>query len=118
MNTAWESFHRAVHELASSATIKQRLTCSFSKHLNDLDVEELPPELHSMFLELTRDLTSVAPLRGETAVCATVRKMSNDEAEAVAQRIVEMLGQLTRHLEQPVRAAKSRRVLSLYAAEA
>jgi hypothetical protein len=86
--------------------------------LNDLDVEELPPELHSMFLELTRDLTSVAPLRGETAVCATVRKMSNDEAEAVAQRIVEMLGQLTRHLEQPVRAAKSRRVLSLYAAEA
>jgi hypothetical protein len=117
MNVAWESFHRATHELASSASIKQRLTAAFSNHLKDLEPESLPPELRSRFQELHGRLNSVTPLRGETAVWATVRKMSNDEAEAIARRIVELLGELAPHREQLVARTSGRPVLSLYAAE-
>jgi len=116
MSAAWESFHRAVHELASCGTIKQRLTVAYSKHLKELTAEDLPAEIRSVFLELSQQLTCVPPLRGETAVCATVRKMSNDEAESVARRIVQLLAELAEHRDASVRV-KPRRVLSLYAAE-
>jgi hypothetical protein len=116
MSAAWESFHRAARELASAAPIKQRLTLAYSKHLKELTVDDLPSELHSVFAGLSSQLTCVSPLRGESAVCATVRKMSNDEAETVAQQIVQVLADLAAHRETPVQV-KPRRVLSLYAAE-
>jgi hypothetical protein len=42
-------------------------------------------------------MSSVPPLRGETAVQATVRKMSDMEAGGVAMRIVNMLGIIARN---------------------
>jgi hypothetical protein len=42
--------------------------------------------------------------------------MSNDEAEAIARRIVELLGELAPHREQLARTS-GRPVLSLYASE-
>jgi hypothetical protein len=42
-------------------------------------------------------MSSVPPLRGETAVQATVRKMSDTEAGGVAMRIVNMLGIIARN---------------------
>jgi hypothetical protein len=116
MSVAWESFHRATRELASSSSIKQRVTAAFSNHLKDLETESLPPELRPRFQELHGRLHRVTPLRGETAIWATVRKMSNDEAETVARCIVELLGELAPHREQLTRT-NGRPVLSLYAAE-
>ncbi len=46
-------------------------------------------------------MTQVSPQRGESAVVATVRKMSLDEADGCATRIVALLDALYR-----VRAAK------------
>jgi hypothetical protein len=116
MSAAWESFRRAVHELASAAPLKQRLICSYSKHLKELDSDELPSELRARFLKLSGQLTSVRPLRGESAVSATVRKMSNGEAEDAAQQIVRLFGELAQHGAEPIRV-RPRRTLSLYAAE-
>jgi len=84
--------------------------------LKDLEPESLPPELRPRFQELHARLSRVKPLRGETAVWATVRKMSNDEAETIARRIVELLGELAPHRE-PLARTSGRPVLSLYAAE-
>jgi len=42
-------------------------------------------------------MSSVSPLRGENAVQATVRKMSDTEAGGVAMRIVNMLGIIARN---------------------
>ena len=39
-----------------------------------------------------RSLSGVQPLRGEDAVAASVRKMSNQEADECAALIVEMFG--------------------------
>ena len=50
------------------------------------------------------------PLRGETAIQATVRKMSDIEAGRVAMRIVNMLGVLARQQQSVQRAPKLRAV--------
>jgi hypothetical protein len=93
---AWENFHKATLELAKSAALKQRLTDAFSRHLQDMPPSEMPGELRGDFESLCKRMTQVPPLRGETAVMATVRKMSLDEADACAARIVALLDALHR----------------------
>lgn len=117
MSAAWESLHRATLELASADPLKQRLTIAFSSHLKELEPHSLPPELRARFQSLIDRLTAVRPLRGETAVAATVRKMSNEEAQTCAQEIVKLLASVT--YQQPaVTRNKPRQLLSLYSAEA
>jgi hypothetical protein len=82
-----------------------------------MDPAQLPAEVRSRFLELSSQMTRVSPQRGESAICATVRKMSNEEAGECAQHIVEILtaiGEPRDLAQQP----RPRKVLSLYAAEA
>lgn len=93
---AWENLHKATLELAKSAALKQRLTDAFSRHLQDMPASEMPGELRGDFESLRKRMTQVSPSRGETAVVATVRKMSLDEADACAARIVTLLGALHR----------------------
>jgi hypothetical protein len=52
--------------------------------------------LRGPFADLHAELESVKPLPGETAVQATVRKMSHDQAEQFAARIVGLYGDLLR----------------------
>jgi hypothetical protein len=117
MSAAWESFHKAAYELASYSPIKQRLILAFSKHLKELSVDELPAPVRTKFKDLAARMTSVKPLRGETAVCATVRKMSNNEAGACAQAIVDLLGELAACQEAALRPP-ARRLQPVYTAEA
>ena len=116
MSAAWESLHHAALELASADPLKQRLIKSFSSYLEELDLDSLPPELRTDFKRLAGRLTAVRPLRGETAVSATVRKMSNEDASSCAQQILELMANLA---EQRGRStpARSRQVVSLYSAE-
>jgi len=116
MIAAWDSLHHAALELASPDTLKHRLIKAFSSHLEELDLDNLPADLRTDFKRLTGRLTAVQPLRGETAVSATVRKMSNEEARSCAQEILELMANLA---EQRGRStpARSRQVLSLYSAE-
>ena len=116
MSAAWESLHHAALEFATADSIKQRLIKAFSTHLEHLDLENLPPDLRTDFKRLTDRLTAIRPSRGETAVIATVRKMSNDDASSCAQQILELMANLA---EQRGRTtpARSRQVVSLYSAE-
>ena len=116
MSAAWESLHHAALEFATADSIKQRVIKAFSTHLEELDLENLPPDLRTDFKQLTDRLTAVRPLRGETAVNATVRKMSNEDASSCAQQILELMARLA---EQRGRStpARSRQVVSLYSAE-
>jgi len=93
---AWESLHKATLELAKSSALKQRLTDAFSRYLLDLSPNEIPGELRQDFEALRQCMTRVRPQRGETAVAATVRKMSTREADACAARIVALLDSLHR----------------------
>jgi hypothetical protein len=96
MISAWECFHFATLELVRSAPIKQRLICAFRRHLAVLPEAELPGEVRESFGMVMRSLQGVQPLRGEDAVAASVRKMSNQEADECAALIVEIFGLMCR----------------------
>jgi hypothetical protein len=92
MITAWECFHFATLELVRSTPIKQRLVCAYRRYLASLSADEVPTEVREPYSQVMRSLCGVQPLRGEDAVAASVRKMSNQEADECAAQIVEIFG--------------------------
>ena len=92
MITAWECFHFATLELVRSTPIKQRLVCAYRRYLASLPADEVPTEVRESYAHVMRCLCGVQPLRGEDAVAASVRKMSNQEADECAAQIVEIFG--------------------------
>ena len=99
--SAWGKLHAATLELARSAPIKQRLICAFSKHLRSIEPAELPPPLRCEFNDLLRGLEAVSPMPGETPVQATVRKMSAEDTDLFAARIVVLFGEVARATASP-----------------
>jgi hypothetical protein len=97
MSSAWEHFFAATSMLASNGPIKHRLAEAYRTHLASLDADDVPKEIREEFCSLSSCMSSVPPLRGETAIQATVRKMSDSEAGGVAMRIVNMLGIIARN---------------------
>ena len=61
--------------LARSGSIKDRLADAFRNHLSQVSADELPEGLRAEFRACHNALTREAPLRGEDAVRATVRKL-------------------------------------------
>jgi hypothetical protein len=119
MSTAWEKFQGATLSLARSGSIKDRLADAYRNHLADVQEDDLPRELRDEFREVSDTLTRERPLRGEDAVRATTRKLSNEEADRLACSVVRIFaaiphGQagLARH------TAPSAQVVPLYLAEA
>ena len=93
-NIALRKLQAATVELAKGTALKQRLAVAFSSHLKELDPSELPLELRDECRAILDGLESVRPLRGESAVQATVRKMSAEQADEVARRIVTLFAEL------------------------
>jgi hypothetical protein len=96
MNSAWEHFFAATAVLASAGPIKNRLAEAYREHLDGLDKDDLPKEIRDEFSSLSNAMCRVRPMRGESAIQATVRKMSDREAGRMAVRIVNMLGVIAR----------------------
>ena len=96
MSSAWQCLHFATLELVRSTPIKQRLICAYRRHLGELPDDALPGDVREIFRQVMRSLRGVQPLRGEDAVSASVRKMSNQEADECAAMIVEMFGLMCR----------------------
>lgn len=96
MSSTWETFFSATLILASAAPIKQRLADAYANHLARVDESELPKEIRDEYVRLERSLSAIPPMRGETAVQATVRKMSDREASSYAMQIVNLFGAITR----------------------
>ena len=92
MISAWDCLHFATLELVRSTPIKQRLVCAYRRYLVSLPADEIPNEVRDSFGSVMRSLCNVAPLRGEDAVAASVRKMSSQEADECAAQIVEIFG--------------------------
>jgi len=96
MISAFECFHHATLELVRSAPIKRRLISAYQRHLARLPEEQLPSEIRASYGRVLRTLQGVRPMRGEDAVTASVRKMSNQEADECAAQIVEIFGLMCR----------------------
>jgi hypothetical protein len=97
MSATLDKFQGAALSLARSGSIKDRLTEAYRNHLAFVDESELPKDLLEEFRAFSHALSRERPLlRGEDAFRATVRKMSNDEADEVASSVVRMFGAMSR----------------------
>lgn len=96
MISVWDNLQSATLELVRSSPIKQRLICAYRRYLASISEDQLPSEVRGSFSRVMRLLAGVQPLRGEDAVAASVRKMSNQEADDCAAAIVEIFGLMCR----------------------
>jgi hypothetical protein len=135
MSTNVEQLEGALLSLARSGTIKDRLTDAYRNHLAHVCAEELPTQVRDEFRACSEALTREPPLRGEDAVRASVRKLSDREANEIASCVVHMLTVVAREagldstvaLQEQLLSGGARvikplksvpQVLALYAAEA
>ena len=91
-----DRFQAALTVLAGHGHIKQRLIKAYEENLDDIDEDELPIAMKQAFADLRRSMHGVMPLRGESAVCASVRKMSPQDASECASHVVALFGELSR----------------------
>lgn len=97
MNTTLDLFEAATVSLTRPTSIKDRLADAYRNYLAFVDENDLPADVYEEFRALTDTLTRVPPeLRGDDALRATVRKMSNDDAAAAASAVVRMFGAISR----------------------
>lgn len=96
MSQLADRFHSAVVELVTDGSVKIRLARAWCRHLQDLDGDVLPDELRAAFADLRESLYQHRPIGAESAVEATVRKMSVREAESHATSILTLLSRLMR----------------------
>ena len=112
-------FHAALLVLAGHGHVKQRLIKAFEEHLNEIHEDELPVALKQSFANLRHELHRVSPLNGEGPICASVRKMSLDEASECAGRIVTLYGEIARQrnespaVSREVELVRSNRVVDV-----
>jgi hypothetical protein len=119
-SNAWEKFQGATLSLARSGALKERITEAYRNHLSRIDETELPKELRDDFRSFSHTLTRERPLvRGDDAFRATIRKMSNDEAEEVATCVVRMFCALQQRgaSSLPSRPAVTAQIVPLYLTE-
>lgn len=91
-----DRFHTALTVLAGHGHIKQRLIKAYEENLVDINEDELPVALRESFADLRHQIYSVAPLNGEGAICASVRKMSFQQASDCATLVVNLYGEIAR----------------------
>lgn len=104
MNTTLDLLEAATLSLTRSAPIKDRIADAYRNYLARLDGNDLPADIHEELRALTDTLTRVSPeLRGDDALRATIRKMSNEQAAEVASAVVRLFGAVSRASVQSVR---------------
>ena len=94
-----DRFYAAVSVLAGDGHIKQRLMKAYQDNLDDIGEDELPRDIKRRFKKLKARMHRVAPLNGEGSICASVRKMSIDEASDCAGSVVSLYGDVLRQAE-------------------
>ena len=90
-----DRFRIALTMLTGNGHIKQRLIKAYESNLVAINEDELPILLRQSFADLRRQMHSVTPLNGEGPICASVRKMSLNEASKCAASIVSMYGEIS-----------------------
>ncbi len=89
-----DRFYAALSVLAGHGHIKQRLIKAYEEHLAEIHEDELPIAMKQSFADLRLEMHRVTPLNGEGPICASVRKMSLDEASECARQIVTLFGEI------------------------
>ncbi len=121
MNNIFEKLQQATLCLSQDGPIKDRLATAYDAHLNAVEAESLPENLRADFGALCAAMHREAPQVRESAVRASVRKMSTHEASSHAAMVVRLFAAMARveaaQSHAPVRAGRNSPVVQLFAAE-
>ena len=102
-------FYTAVSVLAGHGHIKQRLIQAYEDSLAIIEDDEMPVALRQSFADLRLMMNQVDPLNGEGPICASVRKMSVEDADLrirESQRPYEAIEQRLTQIEQKLTSRK------------
>ena len=91
-STLADQLEAAVTALAAHGALKDRLAAAWCSHLDAIDAQDLPLEAQQDFSELAKSMHAARVLPGDNVVRASVRKLSNEDAERYAALIVRMYG--------------------------
>ena len=107
-----DRFHAALTVLAGHGHIKQRLIKAYEEYLVEIHEDELPIAMKQSFVDLRAEMHRVSPLNGEGPICASVRKMSLNEASECAGQDRDSLwrdGSLARRAPDQLATERRRR---------
>ena len=91
------NFFNAISVLAGHGHIKQRLISAYEDNLDPIEEDELPTPVRQSFADLNHLMHRVTPTNGEGPICASVRKMSVEEANQCAQLMLDLYSDMIRH---------------------
>lgn len=121
MTNNFEKLQQATLCLSQDGPIKDRLATAYDAHLNAVEAESLPENLRADFGALCEALHREAPQVRESAVRASVRKMSSHEASSYAAMVVRLFAAMARveaaQSGAALRAGRNSPVVQLFAAE-
>ena len=93
MNSALaDQLEAAVIALAGHGALKDRLCAAYCEHLENIEAHELPLETQQDFTDFAKAMHAARALPGDNVVRASVRKLSNEEAQRYAAMIVHLYG--------------------------
>ncbi len=90
-------FYAAVSVLAGHGHIKQRLVKAYEENLAVIEDEDLPIAVKQSFADLRNMMSRADPLKGEGPICASVRKMSVEETDECAHKIIDLYADMIRY---------------------
>ncbi len=90
-------FYAAVSVLAGHGHIKQRLVKAYEENLAVIEHKDLPIAVKQSFADLRHLMSRVDPVKGEGSIRASVRKMSVEEADECAHKMIDLYGDMIRY---------------------
>ena len=118
MSTAWEKFQSATLSLVRSGPIKERLDEAYRNYLAFVLEDDVPKETRDDLRRLHVAIRREKPIaRNEDSVRATIRKLSNEEADQIAETVVRIFSLMPRSVPMLVRNNAPAQVIPLYSNE-
>jgi hypothetical protein len=96
MDNTLDLLQRAALHLSQEGSIKDRLAAAYASYLLDVDANDLPDDVRDDFAAMCQAMHRERPLPRESVIRASVRKMSNDEAQRHAALVVRAFASLAR----------------------
>jgi hypothetical protein len=111
MASLWNALDGAMRTLVGAGAVKQRLIDAWRQHLGSLQEKDVPDGLRSRLATLRAAMHTAHPTGGMSAAEVSVRKMSDGDAAAHAERVLEMYAQLCATYDFDAAAAPRLRVV-------
>ncbi|MFT3905124.1 MAG: hypothetical protein QM718_02295 [Steroidobacteraceae bacterium] len=87
-----ERLEQVALSLAGAGAIKDRLASAYCRYLSDLREQDFPASIRGDFICIFNMLHAEPAMPGEDVVRASIRKLSVDQLQICAERLVRLYG--------------------------